>query len=101
MVLTHVGGEGRLQTGFPLLALQGLDEGRLLPTDVGSGPAHHKHVKVVAGPAGVPPDEAVGVGLVDGHLEERRRRGVDTNTPEKSSSTCIRDNRITFRHVFI
>ena len=72
--LTDVSRERRLKAGLPLLALQGLDEGRLLPTDVGPRTPHHKHVKVIPRPTGVPPDQAVGVGLVDGPLEERRRR---------------------------
>jgi len=71
--LTNISGEGGLQSGLPLLALQGLNERRLLSADVRAGTAHHKHVKVVAGAARVLPDEPRRVRLVDGHLERRRR----------------------------
>ena len=66
--LTDISRERGLQSGLPLLALQGLYERRLLSTDVRAGAAHHKHVKVVAGAARVPPDEARGVRLVNSHL---------------------------------
>ena len=67
--LTDISGEGGLQSGLPLLALQGLDERRLLSADVRSGTAHHKHVKVVPGAASIPPDEPRRVRLIDGHLK--------------------------------
>mmetsp|Transcript_35252 Transcript_35252/g.64064 ORF Transcript_35252/g.64064 Transcript_35252/m.64064 type:complete len:454 (-) Transcript_35252:330-1691(-) len=66
---THVGREGRLQAGFPSLALQGLDERGLLAADVGARAAVQVHVKVVAGATGVLAQEALGVSLVDGLIQ--------------------------------
>mmetsp|Transcript_20402 Transcript_20402/g.42802 ORF Transcript_20402/g.42802 Transcript_20402/m.42802 type:complete len:518 (+) Transcript_20402:466-2019(+) len=65
----HAGGKGGLQAGLALPALQALDEGRLLAADVGAGPAVEVDVEVVARAAGVLPDEAGGVGLVDGLVQ--------------------------------
>merc|ERR1719192_1963311 len=53
-------------------ALQRLDEGRLLPADVGAGAAVHEDVKVVAGPAGVLSEKTLRVRLLNGHLQVRR-----------------------------
>ena len=64
------GGERRLEAGLARAALEALDEGRLLPADVGAGPAVDEDVEVVPGPGGVAADEAGGVGLVDGLVED-------------------------------
>lgn len=72
--LTHVCREGWLQAGLALLALNGLDERRLLSADVGPSPAHHEHIKIVAGAAGVLANETSLVSLSDGHLWDRGMR---------------------------
>ena len=59
--------------GLALLALQALDEGRLLAADVGPGPAVHKHVEVIARPAGVVAQETLLVGLHHGNITTIRR----------------------------
>lgn len=74
--LTHVGGEGRLQAGLALLALDGLDERRLLPADVGPSPPQHEHVEIVAGATGVFANQTSLVGLSDGHLWDRGVRAL-------------------------
>lgn len=76
---TDVGGERRLQAGFSLLPFQGLDECRLLPADVRSGSAHHKHIKVVTGAARVFPNESSGVGFINSHLFKK----IQTNKRDK------------------
>lgn len=67
---TDGGGERGLETGLAGLALEGLDERGLLATDVGSGTSVDVNIEIVAGSAGVLANEAVGVGLVDGSLED-------------------------------
>ena len=62
----HVSGEGGLEAGPALFALQGLDQGGLLAADVGTRAAVDKHVKVVAGAARVLAQEALGVSLEGG-----------------------------------
>ena len=64
------GGERRLETGLALSALEALDEGRLLSADVGARSAVEEDVEVVSRSAGVATDEAGGVGLVDGLVED-------------------------------
>ena len=59
--------------GLALLALQALDEGRLLAADVSPGPAVHKHVEVIARPAGVVAQETLLVGLHHGNITTIRR----------------------------
>ena len=59
----HVGREGRLEARLALLALQRLDEGRLLAADVGAGAAVDEDVKVVAAAASVLPQKALVVSL--------------------------------------
>merc|ERR1719322_2035930 len=71
-LVTVVGREGRLEARLALLALQRLDEGRLLAADVGAGAAVDEDVKVVAGPAGVLSEETLCVRLLNGHLQVRR-----------------------------
>lgn len=44
---THVGREGGLQARLALLALDGLDQCRLLPADVGSGAPQHEDIEGV------------------------------------------------------
>lgn len=67
---TDGGGERGLETGLAGLALERLDERSLLATDVGSGTSVNVNIEIVAGSAGVLANEAVGVGLVDGSLED-------------------------------
>ena len=64
------GGERRLETGLALSALQTLNEGRLLSADVGACSTVEEDVKVIARSTGVATDEAGGVGLVDGLVED-------------------------------
>lgn len=84
---TYVCRKGRLESGFPLLALQGLDEGRLLSADVGSCSPHHKHIKVVARAAGVLPNQPGSVCLVNSHLlgvrNKRRDKTCATSKKKK------------------
>jgi hypothetical protein len=68
---TDIGRERGLETGLALLALDRLDERRLLAADVRSGTAVHVDVKVVARSAGVLADETGLVRLVDGLLDVR------------------------------
>lgn len=72
--LTHICWEGWLQAGLALLALDGLYERRLLPTDVGPSPAHHKHIKIIAGVAGILANQTSLVGLSDSHLWNKGER---------------------------
>merc|ERR1719445_3052774 len=65
----NISREGRLQARFTLLALQRLNQSRLLPTDVGSGPAVNEQIKVVSAAAGVLAQEPGLVSLSDGYLE--------------------------------
>lgn len=59
----HVGGEGWLEARLALLALQGLNQRSLLPTDVGPRATVHEHVKVVAGATSVLANQTSLVGL--------------------------------------
>ena len=67
-----VGGEGRLEPRLAWLALEALDEARLLAANVRAAAAVQVHVKVDAGAARVLADHARVVGLLDGVLEHHR-----------------------------
>ena len=69
------GRERRLQPRLALLALQALDEGRLLAADVGPGTAMQVELEVIARAAGVLAEQAGIVGLVDRRLAAPRLRG--------------------------
>lgn len=71
-----VGREGRLEARLALLALQRLDQRRLLAADVGAGAAVDEHVKVVARTAGVLADQTLFVRLVDGDLENKNHPNI-------------------------
>jgi hypothetical protein len=63
--------------GFPLLALQALDECGFLAADVGPGTPVHENVEVIAGTARVAAQESVLVGLHGrNRLIARARFGV-------------------------
>src|SRR5690606_5680476 len=64
--------ERRLQPRLPLLALETLDEGRLLAADIGAGAAMEIEVEVPAAAAGVLAYQARFIGLIDGGLEIHR-----------------------------
>jgi hypothetical protein len=66
---SDVGGEGGLQPGLALLALDRLDERRLLSADVSTGSTVKVDVEVVAGTAGVLADETGLVRLLDRLLD--------------------------------
>lgn len=70
---TNVSRKRRLQAGFSLLPFQGLDECGLLPADIRSSSAHHKHIKVKTRAAGIFPNESGGVGFVDSHLVKEHK----------------------------
>lgn len=67
---TYVCRKRRLESGLPLFALKRLDEGCFLPTDVGPGSPHHKHIKVIPRPTGVLSNQPGFVGLINSHLFE-------------------------------
>ena len=62
--------ERGLKTGLAGLALKRLDQAGLLATDVGTSTAVDVDVEVVARAAGVLADQALGIGLVDGVLQD-------------------------------
>merc|ERR1719204_2699584 len=66
---TDVSGEWGLQAGLALLTLKALDQGGLLPADVGASTTVHKEVEVIARATGVGSQEASVVGLSDGLLQ--------------------------------
>merc|ERR1719461_2160648 len=66
---TDVSGEWGLQAGLALLTLQALDQGGLLPADVGASTTVHKEVEVITRATGVGSQEASVVGLPDGLLQ--------------------------------
>lgn len=68
---SDIGRERGLQTRFALLALDRLDQGRLLAADVCSGASVQVDVERVAGTAGVFTDETGFVRFVDGLLDVR------------------------------
>lgn len=68
-VNASIGWKWWLETGATRLAFERLDEGGLLPTDVGAGARVHVDVEVEAGVAGVLAEEALRVGLVDSALQ--------------------------------
>lgn len=76
-LLAYVCRERRLESGLPLFALQGLDERRLLPADVGASAPHHKHIEIVARAAGVLADQFGLVRFVDGDLFEKTTVAVE------------------------
>merc|ERR1719461_1486274 len=59
---TDVSGEWGLQAGLALLTLKALDQGGLLPADVGASTTVHKEVEVIARATGVGSKEASVVG---------------------------------------
>src|SRR5262249_54771382 len=61
--------EGRLQARLPALALQRLDERRLLAALVGAGAGVHVDLEVVPGAQDVLAQEAGRPGLLDRHLQ--------------------------------
>lgn len=72
---THVSREGWLQAGLALLALDGLNQRRLLPADVSPGAPHHEDIEGVPRAAGVLPQQPGLVRLPDGHLRRGQRVG--------------------------
>src|SRR5207247_242642 len=64
------GGERRLDARPGPLALQALDQARLLTTDVGPGPAVQVDVEVEVLAQDVAAEQVVGVQLVDGLLQD-------------------------------
>lgn len=73
---THISRERRLQAGLALLALDGLDQRRLLPADVSPSAPHHKDVEGVPRATGVLPQQPGLVRLPDGHLRRGQRVGT-------------------------
>lgn len=69
---SNVSGEGRLETRLALLALQTLNQRRLLSADVRPSPTMEVHVEAVPRTTGVFSNEPSLVGLVDGLLDMRR-----------------------------
>lgn len=67
--LTHVSRKWGLQTGLPLLPLQGLDKSSLLSANVRSSTTHHKHIKVITRATGVLSNEPSSIGLIDSDLK--------------------------------
>src|SRR5262249_45251117 len=65
-------GEGRLDAGLPPLALEGLDETRLLAADVGAGAAVDGNVERERGSEDLLAEETLRVRLADGLLEDAR-----------------------------
>ena len=61
--------KGRLDAGIAALALQALEQGRLLAADVGPGTGVDHDVDREVAAEDVAADGAVGVGLVEGGLE--------------------------------
>src|SRR5690606_39654671 len=73
------GGEvGRLEPGLAPAALQRVDEGGLLATDVGTGAEMDGDVEAVAGAEDVVAEDPGGVRLVDRRLEPTGGLGVLT-----------------------
>ncbi|CAB1334529.1 unnamed protein product [Coregonus sp. 'balchen'] len=68
-IFVHDDDGGSAQSG--LCADEGLDEGRLLPTDVGSCSPHHKHIKVVPRATRVLAYQPCYIRLVYRHLVDR------------------------------
>src|SRR5690606_4665606 len=66
------GGEGGLETGPALLALDGLDEAGLLTADVGAGAAHQVDVQREVGAHGAGAEDSGLVGLLDRRLHPLR-----------------------------
>ena len=66
------GGEGRLDAGLATLALQALDQARLLAADVGACAAVDRDVERVAGAEDVLSEKALRGGLFEGRLEDAR-----------------------------
>ena len=69
-------GEGRLGDGHAALALEGLQQGRLLAADEGAGAEADLDVEVEAGAEDVLAEEAVFAGLLDGDLEALDGEGI-------------------------
>lgn len=68
---TNIGREGGLQSGLSLFALDGLDQSRLLSTDVSTSASVEVDIERVSGSAGVLADKAGLVRLIDGLLDVR------------------------------
>merc|ERR1719400_1763539 len=88
----NISGEWGLQAGLALLPLQALNQGSLLPADVGASSAVHKQVKVITRAAGVGPKEAGIIGLPDGLLQigslvVELSSDVDVTSPGTHSGT--------------
>src|SRR6185312_2240630 len=69
---THRGRERRLQARLALLALEALEQRRLLAADIGAGAAMEIELEIIARAAGVLADEPRGISLIDRRLEDLR-----------------------------
>src|SRR5687768_14920799 len=61
--------EGRLEARHALLALEAFEHRRLFAADIGAGAAVDEQVEIVAGPGGIPAEQAGVISLLDRRLE--------------------------------